>query len=76
MLCARVVRGAASRAKAVMPAAAILALFSVSNGLSMPTSTAPGFIWASSASSAARTFSTISAPSASAAAPMRAPTAS
>nr|WP_240988544.1 hypothetical protein [Cupriavidus taiwanensis] len=76
MLCARVVRGAASSAKAVMLAADMRALFSVSNGLSMPTSTAPGFICASSAASGARTFSTSCAPSASAALPMVAPTAS
>ncbi|MCY1237863.1 hypothetical protein D9M72_505750 [compost metagenome] len=52
------------------------ALFSASKGLSMPTSTAPGFICASSASSGARTFKTSCAPSASAAVPMVAPTAS
>jgi hypothetical protein len=41
MLCARVVRGAASSANAVIAALAMRALFSISNGLSMPTSTAP-----------------------------------
>ncbi len=76
MLCARVVRGAASSAKAVMPAADMRALFLSSNGLSMPTSTAPGFMCASSVISGARTFSTRSAPSASAAVLMVAPTAS
>ncbi|CAG9169412.1 hypothetical protein LMG23994_01597 [Cupriavidus pinatubonensis] len=76
MLCARVVRGAASSAKAVTDAAAMRALFSASNGLSMPTSAEPGFISASSAASGARTFSTRSAPNASAAVPMVAPTAS
>ncbi|CAG9173478.1 hypothetical protein LMG23994_02632 [Cupriavidus pinatubonensis] len=76
MLCARVVRGAASSAKAVTDAAAMRALFSALNGLSMPTSTAPGFICASSPVSGARTLSTSGAPSASAAVPIVAPAAS
>ncbi|MCY1295838.1 hypothetical protein D9M69_299820 [compost metagenome] len=76
MLCARVMRGAASSANAVTPAAAMRALFEASNGLSMPTNTEPGFIWASSTESGARTFSTAWAPSASARVPMVAPAAS
>ena len=44
MLCARVVRGAASRAKLVRPAAASACRPARSNGLSMPTSAAPLFI--------------------------------
>ncbi|VVE75542.1 hypothetical protein PCA31118_05010 [Pandoraea captiosa] len=75
MLCARVVRGAASSAKPMIPAAAMRALFSASNGLSMPTTTAPRRIWAISATDGARTFSTISAPNASAALPLDAPAA-
>ncbi len=42
----------------------------------MPTSTAPLFIWASSAALGATTFSTRSAPKASAALPIVAPAAS
>ncbi len=76
MLCARVVRSAASSAKAVSEARAMRALFSASKGLSMPISAAPGFISASSASSGARTLSTSFAPRAWAAVPMVAPTAS
>ncbi|VVE52748.1 hypothetical protein PAN31108_04811 [Pandoraea anhela] len=75
MLCARVVRGAASSAKPTTPAAAMRALFSASNGLSMPTTTAPRCIRAISATDGARTFSTISAPNASAAVPLDAPAA-
>ena len=75
-LCAREVRGAASRAKAVIPRSAMRAMFSLSKGLSMPTSTAPLFIWASSAALGATTFSTRSAPKASAALPIVAPAAS
>ncbi|CFB62649.1 hypothetical protein PAP18089_05022 [Pandoraea apista] len=76
MLCARVVRGAASKAKAVTPAAAMRALFSASNGLSMPTTTLPRGICANSSGEGARTLSTSSAPSASAALPSVAPAAS
>ena len=72
---ARVMRGAASSAKARRPLAAMAARLSVSKGLSMPTSTAPGFIRARSSALGARTFSTTSAPKASAALPMVAPAA-
>ncbi len=75
MLCARVVRGAASSAKAEMLAAARRAVFSSSKGFSMPISAAPGCICASSAASGERTLSTICAPSASAAVPILAPAA-
>src|SRR6476620_8783385 len=54
MLCARVVRGAASRAKLVSPAAAIASRPARSNGLSMPTSAAPLFIRSSSSAAGAR----------------------
>ncbi|VVE35175.1 hypothetical protein PNO31109_03847 [Pandoraea nosoerga] len=76
MLCARVVRGAASKAKPMMPAAAMRALFCASNGLSMPTTTVPRGIWASSSGDGARTLSTSSAPRASPALPSDAPAAS
>ncbi|CFB63087.1 hypothetical protein PAP18089_05312 [Pandoraea apista] len=75
MLCARVVRGAASKAKPMMPAAAMRALFSASNGLSMPTTTLPRGICATSATEGARTLSTSSAPRACAAVPLDAPAA-
>ena len=75
MLCARVVRGAASRAKAVRPAAFIAAMPSLLKGSSMPTSTVPRFICASSCSTGVRTFRTMSAPSASAGLPIVAPAA-
>ncbi len=75
MLCARVVRGAASSANAVSFASAIFCRPSRSNGLSMPTSTAPGFIRSSSSASGARTFSTRSAPSAAARSTISAPAA-
>jgi hypothetical protein len=75
MLCARVVRGAASSAKPVTPAVARRCRPSALKGSSMPTSTAPGFICASSAGAGLRTFSTISAPSAAAASTSCAPTA-
>ena len=44
MLCARVVRGAASSAKPVSSAAARRCRPGASNGLSMPTTVVPGFI--------------------------------
>jgi len=65
MLCARVVRGAASSAKAVSPAAFIAAIPSALNGSSMPTSTVPRDIEASSPPEGRRTRSTMAAPSAS-----------
>ena len=64
MLCARVVRGAASSAKAVRLAAARRCRPSALNGSSMPTSTAPGFMRATSSPEGRRTFSTMSAPNA------------
>ena len=73
--CARVMRGAASRAKAVRRLSAMAARLSVSKGLSMPTRSAPGRIRLRSSAFGARTFSTSSAPKASAALPMRAPAA-
>ncbi len=75
MLCARVVRGAASSANAVSPASARRCRPSRSNGSSMPTSTAPRCIAPSSVADGARTFSTVSAPSASALLPIDAPAA-
>src|SRR5437868_4407325 len=75
MLCARVVRGAASSAKAVSPALARRCRPAPSNGLSMPTTTVPGFISALSRSSGVRTLSTISAPNAPAASVISAPAA-
>jgi NAD/NADP transhydrogenase alpha subunit len=56
--------------------AAMAAILSLSNGSSMPRSTLPDLICLSSADSGARTLRTISAPKASAALPMEAPTAS
>ena len=50
MLWARVVRGAASSAKPVRPAAASRCRPSASKGLSMPTTTVPGFMSAASPS--------------------------
>ncbi len=64
MLWARVVRGAASSAKAVSPAAAMRCSPGASNGLSMPTTVVPGFIAASSLSCGGRTLSTSSQPNA------------
>jgi hypothetical protein len=64
MLWARVVRGAASSAKLVMPALATCARPALSKGLSMPTSAAPGFISASSSTEGRWTLSTNSAPKA------------
>ena len=75
MLCARVVRGAASSAKAVRLAAARRCRPSALNGSSMPTSTVPGFMAAISAGEGLRTFSTISAPKAPAASVISAPAA-
>ena len=75
MLCARVVRGAASSANAVRWAAASRCRPSALNGSSMPTSTVPGFICAISAAEGLRTFSTMSAPKAPAASVMSAPAA-
>ena len=75
MLCARVVRGAASSAKLVNPAAAMRASPSRSKGLSMPTSRAPLFISASSSASGLRTLSTRSQPNAPARSTISAPAA-
>ncbi|CFW29812.1 Uncharacterised protein [Bordetella pertussis] len=75
-LCARVMRGAASSAKAVSPAAARRCRSSASNGSSMPASTAPRFMCGSSLSAGARTFSTSSQPSAVSAVPSVAPASS
>ncbi|MCY1188393.1 hypothetical protein D9M73_294950 [compost metagenome] len=75
-LWAREVRGAASRAKAVMPHSAILAMVSLLNGLSMPTTTVPLLIRASSLSLGAATFRISSAANASLALPILAPAAS
>ena len=61
MLCARVVRGAASSAKPVRPAAASRCRFSASKGLSMPASTLPDFSSGNSASLGDWTLRTISA---------------
>jgi hypothetical protein len=61
MLWARVVRGAASRAKPVTPALARRCRPVASKGLSMPMTTAPGFSNAASASVGVRTLSTMSA---------------
>ena len=61
MLWARVVRGAASSAKAVTPAAARRCRPAASKGLSMPMTTAPGFSSAVSASVGVRTLRTMSA---------------
>ncbi|MNR12140.1 hypothetical protein D3C85_1284800 [compost metagenome] len=74
-LWAREVRGAASRAKAVMPRAFMRAMVSLLKGLSMPTSTAPARMWSSSPSVGATTFSTRSAPKAAESLPMVAPAA-
>ena len=76
MLCARVVRGAASSAKLVRPAAASACRPSRSNGLSMPTRFVPGFISASSSADGERTFSTSSQPKAPARSPISQPAAS
>src|SRR6185437_7925336 len=67
-LCARVVRGAASSANAVTPAAASRSAFSALNGSSMPASTAPRFISGNSSAVGEATFNTICAPYAAAAA--------
>ena len=67
MLCARVVRGAASSAKAVRPAAARRCRPSASKGLSMPTTVGAGFISANFAVRGMRTLSTSSQPKAPAA---------
>ncbi len=75
MLCARVVRGAASSAKPVTPAAARRCRPSPSNGFSMPTSAEPAFSIGSSAALGARTFSTSSQPNAPAASVISAPAA-
>ena len=75
MLCARVVRGAASSAKAVSPALAMRCRPAASKGLSIPTTVAPDFICASSLSNGVRTLSTSSQPSAPAASVISAPTA-
>ncbi len=75
MLCARVVRGAASSAKLVSPAAARRCRPSRSNGFSMPTSTVPGAITDSSSGEGERTFSTSSLPRAPARSVMSAPAA-
>ena len=75
MLCARVVRGAASSANAVSPAAFIAAMPSLLNGSSMPTTTVPRFICASSFACGERTFNTVFAPNASTAPPIDAPAA-
>ena len=71
--CARVMRGAASSAKAVSPCVAMAEMFSASNGLSMPTTTVPAFISVRSSGDGALTFRTISAAKASAALAMVAP---
>src|SRR5438874_1485269 len=76
MLCARVVRGAASRAKLVRPAAASASRPGRSNGLSMPTSPAPLFIRRSSSAAGERTLRTRSAPRAPARSLISAPAAS
>ena len=75
MLCARVVRGAASSAKPVSPAVASFCSPAASKGLSIPTRVAPARMRGSSLSEGARTFSTSSAPSALAASVICAPTA-
>src|SRR6185369_11575414 len=75
MLCARVVRGAASRAKLVRPAAASASRPARSNGLSMPTRAAPLFIRSSSSAAGERTLRTRSAPSAPARSQISAPAA-
>ncbi|OQA60070.1 MAG: hypothetical protein BWY40_01061 [bacterium ADurb.Bin270] len=67
MLCARVVRGAASRAKALRPAAFIAVMPSALKGSSMPTRLAPDFMRVSSAACGERTFRTRSAANAAAA---------
>ncbi|KGC11167.1 hypothetical protein DM48_7427 [Burkholderia gladioli] len=74
-LCARVVRGAASKANAVTPAAASFDEFSVLNGSSMPTSVAPRLSSGNSASVGDWTFRTRSAPNALAASTISAPAA-
>ena len=76
MLWARVVRGAASSAKAIVPMAASCSRPGRSKGSSMPTSAVPGFISISSSVEGRRTFSTSSAEKAAAASPMVAPAAS
>ncbi|MCY1523421.1 hypothetical protein D9M68_583180 [compost metagenome] len=73
MLWARVVRGAASSAKPVTPAAARRCRPAASKGLSMPMTTAPAFSCAASASLGVRTLSTMSAESAPAASVISAP---
>ena len=75
MLCARVVRGAASRAKLVRPAAARASRPGRSNGLSMPTRAAPLFISASSSALGERTLRTSSLPRAVARSTISAPAA-
>jgi hypothetical protein len=75
MLCARVVRGAASSAKLVSPAAARRARLSLSKGLSMPTRWVPGFISASSSTLGLLTFSTSSQAKAASRLTISAPTA-
>ena len=76
MLCARVVRGAASSAKPVRPARGqALRGRRASKGLSMPTRTAPVFISGSSSALGARTLSTRSQPNAPARSVISAPAA-
>ena len=75
MLCARVVRGAASSAKAVSPAVASRCRLAASNGSSMPTSTPPGLTSPSSSAEGVRTLSTRSAENAAARSTISAPTA-
>ncbi len=75
MLCAREVRGAASKAKLVRPAADSVASVSAEYGSSIPISTAPSFIWVNSSGEGARTFNTTALPSASAWATSDAPAA-
>ena len=58
MLWARVVRGAASRAKLVKPALAMRCRPSASKGLSMPTRVAPAWTCDNSAGVGGRTLST------------------
>jgi hypothetical protein len=76
MLCARVVRGAASSAKLVSPAVARRCRPSPSKGLSRPTRALPAFIRLSSSASGLRTLSTSSAPRAPARSVITAPAAS
>ncbi len=76
MLCARVVRGAASSAKLVSPAEARACRPAASKGLSMATRVAPAFIRGSSPACGLRTLSTRSAPRAPAASVICAPAAS